>query len=35
MKIENIKKEVNRDMKIFRKKNQTETQSTVEVHPTD
>jgi hypothetical protein len=30
MKIKNIKEEVTKDMKNFRKKNQTETQNTVE-----
>jgi hypothetical protein len=32
MKIENIKKEVTHDMENLRKKNQTETQNTVEDH---
>jgi hypothetical protein len=35
MKIETIKEEVTRDMENLRKKNQTETQSTVEGTPAD
>jgi polyhydroxyalkanoate synthesis regulator phasin len=32
MKMKNIKEEVNKDMENLRKKNQTKTQNTVEVH---
>jgi hypothetical protein len=33
MKIDNIKEEVTHDMEKLRKKNETETQNTVEGHP--
>jgi hypothetical protein len=32
MKIKNVKEEVTHDLENFRKKNQTETQNTVEIH---